>query len=87
VKNLEIYAYKNEGEINLLNLMFLKDKLDGIKIIYYNYLLEKVTPFQIKEEIKSQIIKKYHECEPTIDLNNIYNNLITNINKANLELF
>ena len=86
MKNIELHAYPAGGEVQVLELMFLKDKIDNVKIKYYNYLLEKLSPSEIVEKIKNQVTKKYFNCVATIDVNMMYQNLIRNLNNAHLEI-
>ncbi|MCR4327757.1 MAG: hypothetical protein NUV46_04210 [Nanoarchaeota archaeon] len=86
MKNVELWVTEIAGTFTVLDRWDFSFERKNPVINYFSDKCCQVNPSEIKQRIKHYITDKYKKCEPTIDVNIMYKNIITNIEKANLEI-
>ncbi|MBU2612215.1 MAG: hypothetical protein KKB62_00655 [Nanoarchaeota archaeon] len=86
MKNLELWVTNVNSTFTVLDRWAFSFEGKNPVIKYFCDSCSKINPVEIKQKIKRYITEKYNKCEPTIDVNSIYQNILTNIKNARFEV-
>ncbi|PJE81495.1 hypothetical protein COU58_02205 [Candidatus Pacearchaeota archaeon CG10_big_fil_rev_8_21_14_0_10_32_42] len=84
MENIELWVTEIKGTFTVLDRWAFSFEGENPVINYFSNNCYKTTPEELKHKIKGYITEKYKKCGPTIDVNNIYKNIIKNIDNAKL---
>ena len=83
MKKIEILARELPEEFLINDLFCLFDNFDSVKIFYEPQI--NIEARTAKERIKKCVNSTYNKMNHTIEANRLYNNFLTNLNKAEIK--
>jgi len=86
VKNIELWVTDIEDTFIVLDRIQFSEISENSIIKYFKKEIPNESAEEIKMKIKNYLYEKYNKCNHNIEINLIYQNILSNINSARLEL-
>ena len=86
MKNVELWVTDIEDTFIVLDRTQFSEISENPIIKYFKKEIPNESTEEIKMKIKDYLSDKYNKCNHNIEINLIYQNILSNINSARLEL-